>query len=288
MAAVICDFVQDYYERYLWPKAEEFGLTARPQTDMEWRSLHRDVLWIATKKLPTLPRKIKVANDFRCPRHLEAGLRAFRQKVLRGESLNPHLSRRSDVASHRDGLLSDWGIRHFHLGTRPHEAARAYVERTSDLLFAWVNNGFVHDIAIGDHSNFENFELVETLYRNWPELLEPYEMPSLFAGGRRPAADELRRARGRLFLPVEIDGRVFAPPGGGVATDGTSMSVAAAARRQTELLCSFEKWVNENAVEAFRSQGLTVSAPLELKLELGPNGAYAFAEALHARLSLPQ
>ena len=288
MASVSCDFVNDYYEYHLWPAAQAYGFGDKPSDDRGWDRLHMDVLWVDAKKVAVRPRKIKVGPGFSCPPDLQVGLRAFREKVLRGDSLNPHLSLRSDMADKPDGLLTDWGVYHFHLGTGSHPSAPGFVARTGRLLFAWVDDHHIHHIKIGDHGSFEDYELLEAVYRAWPHLLKRFELSGLSGGGRRPTSEELRRARGRLMMPIEIDGKVFAPPGGGVATSGTSVTARTTADYRIQGVEALQKWARENAAVEFRKQGLQFDEPLVLRFEIEGNDTFAVSDLLGARLRLPE
>jgi hypothetical protein len=56
------------------------------------------------------------------PARLAAGEQAFLTAVVAGDNLRPYQNTRLAKADFDDGLLNDFGIQHFHLGTAPHPA----------------------------------------------------------------------------------------------------------------------------------------------------------------------
>jgi hypothetical protein len=83
------------------------------------------------RRVAPVPRVVKIADDFHCPSAHQVGWEALQNKVRRGEDLNPHLSKRHASLFMKDGLLAEWGVHHFHLGTEPSPRNPAYVTRTS-------------------------------------------------------------------------------------------------------------------------------------------------------------
>jgi hypothetical protein len=100
-----------------------------------------------------------------------AAIKAFFDKVERGDDLTPHLSIKphtrgyapaarapgatpDDRWSDKDFLLNVMGFHHFHLGGAMQK--RGHVDRTDDLIFAEVSRDAFKVIAIFDHEVFEN------------------------------------------------------------------------------------------------------------------------------------
>lgn len=99
-----------------------------------------------------------------------AAIKAFLDKVERGDDLTPHLSIEphtrgyapaarapgatpDDRWSDKDFLLNVMGFHHFHLGTATQR--RGHVDRTDDLIFAEVRRDTFKVIAIFDHDVFD-------------------------------------------------------------------------------------------------------------------------------------
>lgn len=99
-----------------------------------------------------------------------ASIKAFLDRVKRGDDLTPHLSIEphtrgyapaarapgatpDDRWSDKDFLLNVMGFHHFHLGTITQN--RGHVNRTDDLIFAEVRRDTFKVIAIFDHDVFD-------------------------------------------------------------------------------------------------------------------------------------
>lgn len=99
-----------------------------------------------------------------------AAIKAFIDKVERGDDLTPHLSIEphtrgyapaarapgatpDDRWSDKDFLLNVMGFHHFHLGTATQK--RGHVDRTDDLIFAEVRRDTFKVIAIFGHDVFD-------------------------------------------------------------------------------------------------------------------------------------
>src|SRR5262252_3484154 len=118
------------------------------------------------RKIIVKSRVLKVADDFYCPPDAAAGWDILRDKVLRGDNLNSHLSTRHASLSNRDGLLAEWNVHHLHLGTNSHHANPFYVSRTHRLVFALIDNRTFHAIGVYEHGHWEETSIIERIHRN--------------------------------------------------------------------------------------------------------------------------
>lgn len=50
--------------------------------------------------------------------------------------MKPYLSTRINDPDYADLMFYDWGVFHFHLGTKPHPKHNGFIKRTGELLFA--------------------------------------------------------------------------------------------------------------------------------------------------------
>ena len=99
------------------------------------------------------PRKIQIADTFQCPLPCLNGWMVLQKKVASGESIRPHLSKPHESLFNRDGLLNEWGIHHFHLGTCPDSNNIRYVERTGTVIFAYVTDDIFYAVNVYEHTN---------------------------------------------------------------------------------------------------------------------------------------
>ena len=90
------------------------------------------------------------------------------------------------------------------------------------------------------------------------------------------------------MMPIEIDGKVFAPPGGGVATSGTSVNARTTADYRIQGVEALQKWARENAADEFRKQGFKFEEPVGLRFEIEDDETFAVSDLLGARLRLPE
>jgi hypothetical protein len=103
---------------------------------------------------------------------LKPQITQFLKKVESGDDLSPHLSLGAwregytpaaqqigaavDRWDDKDFLLNVMGFHHFHLGTKLEK--KGFVERTDEVLFAFVTRTTFDVLGIFDHSVFENHD----------------------------------------------------------------------------------------------------------------------------------
>ncbi|WP_156387497.1 hypothetical protein [Methylobacterium sp. Leaf399] len=156
-------------------------------------------------------------------------------------------------------MLNDYGIQHFHLGTRPDPRRPHLIEGTKELLFAIVKDRDFYAIGIYDHDDWTKRALLDVVHATWPELTEPYTLkdsPHMKVLGLRHnyTDDEVKKLRGSGVnaLQQRPDGKVQIGMGGGVASDSTSLAV----RRETDVLIVQVEELQKTVVEAL-SQHVT-------------------------------
>lgn len=133
------------------------------------------------RRIAVMPRVVSIAVNFDCPENLRAGWRALREKVENGRDINSSLSKRHASIFNQDGLLNDWGVHHFHLGTDLDSGDLDCTVRTKELLYALVDDGNFCAIGIYSHQEFANKNLLEVIHRNWPNKISHYRLND-FAG----------------------------------------------------------------------------------------------------------
>lgn len=168
-------------------------------------------------------------------------------------------------------MLNDWGVHHFHLGTRIE--SKGFVNRTGPLLYARVLPDRVLCLQIADHRAWADSSLVEIWLQNWPDTLAPYRIRGFKAGRLQPSNHALQRLRGGgVFTPLQTkDGELFFPPGGGIATSGHSAEVINDSHHYASLVAEFEHYVRDHAEEIVvlaRSEGYCLQKPLAFRLRL--------------------
>lgn len=226
------------------------------------------------RRVSPVPRAVHEASGLSCPSEHLAALGAIREKALRGEDLNPHLSRALKDIDYSDVLLNDWGIHHFHLGLNPERDG--FVERTGPLLLAIVKPSAIYFLDVLEHGCWALRRLLSIAHYNWPEILEPHRLKGAVDIEKEASEEGIvasRKANINRFVRVDQN-LVFNPPGGGFQSDGTSTRVVTEALRLIREVRGLEKHYRENIAEVKRSaqQAGIRSNALRLRLARGPAG----------------
>lgn len=147
-----------------------------------------------------------------------------------GGDLTEFLSKLASKVDKPDAMLTDFGIHHLHLGEKRSPNAKR-VERSGRLLLVWVAVDDAYFIDIRPHPQqhdphdygWSHKEYLEIIERNWPHLLDPYELrgvsgDSISDRGRK----ELQRKNANVV--TRIGSRAIAPPGGGMTASGANLT----------------------------------------------------------------
>jgi hypothetical protein len=215
---------------------------------LDLRSLVHDYVTWRSRVPAAFPRNVHLsdallANPAR--RRYSEGLAATLRELAFGHELRPRMStavlhasdievpaavtRRPRRRKDRDLLLAEWGIHHLHLsvarGRHPD-----FVRRTDHVLFVAFrrNDAYLLDLrrheANGD--NWAAKDLLEIAVRNWADggILDHVES-AIGLEGDEPTDEQRRTLReAGVNLAVEIDGRVYLPPG--QTLDGAPLAAA--------------------------------------------------------------
>ena len=240
------------------------------------------------RRVPQRPRRVLKSRELQCPPELQAGLTWLEQRVINGDDLNPHLSRKTPTLDYDDALLNDWGIYHFHLGTT--FLPNGLIQGTDPVLFARVTENDFYAICTGTHHNgWADLNWIEILHSNWPDSIKNHKLPGeLMHGTDANTIKAMRKAK--INAPVETqDGTIYRQLGGGYATDGTSLRVVMNANTHATDIKGLEKWVRKNIgllVEKLKTVGYTDDQPLNAKFEVDSEGWYASFPTWNYRFKL--
>lgn len=202
-------------------------LKASSGTD-RWNEL-RDaalVTWFnyQRRRIPVHPRKVVPNPALNCPPDVLQGWEMLKKEISDGADLNPRLSRKIENADYKDGLLYDWGVHHFHLGTVSDPKHPRLIQGTACVLLAIVDESDFYPIDFATHEQWGNLSILEQAITAFPKRFEQFQVDGV-TGIDNPCTGkdivEMRR-RGMNSL-VEVAGKVYAPPGMGVTMAGTSI-----------------------------------------------------------------
>lgn len=173
------------------------------------------------------PRRTELSIGFTVPPHLKSGFEGLVAAIGRGDSLMPYLSRSTFKARRKDQLLDDWGILHFHLGTKM--LPSGLIEGTEIVAFGIVTSDCVYFIDVHGHGHgtdpyvWVREELIHTIDDNWPQLLptnHSHLTPDKLTSEQRANC----RKKSVNVTITKSSGEVIFPPGGGVMLDGTAIA----------------------------------------------------------------
>lgn len=225
------------------------------------------------------PRRVHKAA-YTVPPDRVDGERQLLEKVTAGGDLWPHQSRQMGKLTFEDGMLNDYGIQHFHLGTTPDPKHPNLIAGTKELLFAVVKEDDFHVIGIYDHSAWSKQALLDVIHATWPKLSEPYTIKGgsgmEVRGLRRNYTDaetaELRK-HGINTLVQRADGGIQIGMGGGVSTAGTSVAV----RRETDKFLVAIEEVQEQVTATLAPRVASGDIPADAAVRLVWDGDATYA-----------
>lgn len=200
-------------------------------------------------------RKVIECSGIKCPVELETGYKQLKEELMNGLDLVPRLSKKMSEIDFSDGMLSDWGITHFHLGDKNKKISNnKAVERTGVIAYAYLTNDEAYIITIADHNKWSDNKLLDSLLREHPYLGEQFRVGCSLkeVADITPAIrDKLRREGVNAFSKAHNN--VYLPLGGGVTCNGVMIGAALECNRLYKLMRELEVKINEKEREIYRS-----------------------------------
>jgi len=184
------------------------------------------------RRVPQRPRNVHRAA-YSVPALLAAGEQAFLTKVENGDDLRPYQSTKLEKAEFNDGMLNDFGIQHFHLGTGPHPTKPSFMGRTEPVLFALVRDDDFYSLGCYAHGAWSQTVPLDLIHATWPDVIASDSLNNTTGievlGLNVSYADAevaTLRMEGINALTQRPDGTIHIGPGGGVTLGGKSEKVA--------------------------------------------------------------
>ena len=166
------------------------------------------------------------------------GIDSVQEKLEQGVDVTPHMTKTVLKGSFTDYLLSDWGIYHLHLGL---SMDGNFIKRTKEVLFLTIHENRAYFIDVREHGRdgekhvFAQYDLLKTLADEFPEVIERFELKGFRSDSSIISDPEIiatSREAG-IEIPQAINGKIYAPMGGGITSARTST------RAQVELIIFF-------------------------------------------------
>lgn len=201
-----------------------------------------------------------------------SGYAELKSELECGIDVTGRLSRTTKDAPHEDMMFNDWGVQRFHLGIRD---LQGNVPRTNSILFAVVRDDVVHCIGFFEHGAWAEIEVLESLERNWPYLMEHARYKGSMAS--QNYSDEERSRLRKLGGNVSntINGVVYGAVGGGYTAAKTSMAAHWEANRAIIAVSDYEKHVRENVaayVKQIEDLGRIAGTPPRFRFWVNEDG----------------
>ncbi len=248
MAEIRIDFFEDV-RRDSEAALARFGVTLRAGADfqlalIECFHLQRRLIW-------PRPRRVIWSKEFRA-RTLTADQRVAVETIVseleKGVDVLPRMTKSIRKAGSKDGLLTDRGIHHLHIGATV--LPNGFVERNGPLLFVFVAGDSVYLLDLLGHHSFEDDDLIEIIHGNWPHVLASCKPPGIVPGSLSSSfgPEHRKKIRGKFTMGTQTkDGTIYVCPGGGVTTSGHSLIAVRQAKSLLNLVRPAEVWVREHA-----------------------------------------
>jgi hypothetical protein len=219
------DFYNDWIEE-LRQRLIQAGY--QPTQSVKGLDVCKQYFGLLQRMVAPQPRKVVISKELVCPPEVKLGFEIFKKKVEQGDDLIPHLSRGLKNPDNNDMMLNDWGIHHFHLGTKLE--IDGFIERTKPVLFARVTSDTIYFIIIKEHGAqypevWVEQEIIQIVHDNWPNLIKQYKTDFLSFDKISQSTRREFRKMGVMTMTEVSDGTIYLPFGGGYASDGTSMNL---------------------------------------------------------------
>ena len=195
------------------------------------------------------------------------GINSVQGKLEQGVDITPHMSKRILDGTFQDLLFSDWGIYHLHLGL---SMKGNFIERTGEVLFLSIQGSRAYFVDVRDHGRngerhvFAQFDLLQILADDFPEVIKPFEMKAITGLSHNVTdPEEISIYRnGGVSLAHEINGKVYAPMGGGITTACTSIRVVEETDRLLKWADTLENNIKEkrDTIDAILSRDINYEA----------------------------
>lgn len=234
-------------------------------TSVEDEDIVRTYLNVRRRRVSIRRRTVHKAA-YSVPLDLVEGEKEFLAKVKAGDDLRPHQSTRLGQLDYEDGMLNDFGIQHFHLGTVQHPTMPSFVARTDPLLFAMVREDDLYCIGYYGHGDWSKATLLDVIHENWPDTISGYSLDGLMLAHSYTddEHDRLRRAEINV-VTQRPDGTIHMGPGGGITLAGTSIRDMRDLMSARQFCSKLESAVVEEVRKLLDEGKLTTPVRLELK-----------------------
>ncbi|MDV7388355.1 hypothetical protein R4446_11890 [Acinetobacter baumannii] len=233
--------------------SKEFFLQSSFKVTPEKSYFHQHCL-LQHKLIYPTPRKVIFSKKFCVPLELEKGLENLVKKLRLGEDVNYYLSKGSLDLTREDGLLNDFGIYHFHLGSNYEDN---FIKRTKEVAFVYINNTTAFFIEAPAHGNSNDVDkllwfrtrYIKIIHNEQPHLIENFRINGI------PSIDIDDIARKKLRkenvnTPIQVDDKTsYMSMGQGFVTSGSSARAIMLANKINNEIVTYALAIKKNFEE---------------------------------------
>ena len=228
MSKVIIDLFADYQKDFAERWARQNALSGALKIKGIGKNLGLCESWLDNnafegavenmhQRIVPRPRKVFIARDFIIPTRLVPDVDVLLNTIRKGDDITPFLGNNVRKLGALDPMLNYWGIFHLHL--KPFRQRVGGADNT--LIFAYINDHAFYALGFGDHSDFRSTRFIKALQREFPSVLQRYQVDVKSAVDIDSDA-YTKFCESNINTAVLINGVSYYNPGGGVVANGTS------------------------------------------------------------------
>ena len=120
------------------------------------------------------PRNVILSKQFSISPENKKGFNRLKEKLINGEDVNAYLSKSSIIANSVDGMLDNFGIKHFHLGEI---VKNDFIKRTGEIALGLVTDSEVFFVVSKQHGKgygdiWYEKDVLEIIHKENPKLIK--------------------------------------------------------------------------------------------------------------------
>ncbi len=283
------DFLQDWAEFLSW-QLSRVGCDIESMDDpIEVAKLYFNQI---KRRILPYPRKVLFPKNFNCPEEFRPVVNTIASMAERGRNLTCFLSRSIDKnPGFNDLMLNNWDIHHLHLNLSRDKDG--YVARSKELLFVRVTNSNFYVIAIMKHGDWALRKSIEIIHENWPDSIEQFRLNYVLSSiDSISDEDRMELWKAGISSPVDLgQGKVYIPPGMGIATTGISTEVMMKVNQSASNINRLQKWVIDNielVLDGIENSGYVVDEIPRFRLVMKDREGYAHELTSNVAIRLPE
>lgn len=274
------NFKQDWKE-YLKNQFQKLGFLYSENENLEDNTVR--YFRISRRLISKKKRKVFISKSLIVSPEFKASFDEIVRRLENGEDIKPYQSRLMKKTEINDLLLNDWGIHHLHLGDTLE--SDGYIKRTVPLLYAMFTENEVYLIAILNHEQWTNTDLIQIMHDNWKDVMVKFKIvisPLSISEDQRKI---LRNEHGNAIVTVS-DGTTYGPPGGGIMASGDCMFDI---KNTDKIFFDIENWesiVKGNEERFFEGAKIDKNQILTIKLNFDQKECYLYEPDKKIRFNL--